>query len=248
MSTEKKNVDRIDEKEKRTVSTISIGQFGRNGTLLIERRREMTPQREAAQKAQVTALGRLTPEVASRMDLDELYLAGIRYTGRCLRGRPRHLRTELVHDGWVLLSTTKRWDPSRLPLERWFVLILRNLINDHNKQGPEIDPETAAQYGNYERVERHVEAMAPDEVLVEREDRAERARITPLLLVHVEGIEAAVAHNAVAVAILQEWKTNGCDLKPQQLADRLGFSPYHVKKAREVIQYHAKRLSQGEPS
>ena len=176
------------------------------------------------------------------MDLDEIYLAGIRYTGRCLRRRPRHVRMEIVHEGWILLSTTKQWDPSRLPLERWFILILRNLANDLIEGAGQIDRNTAAQCANHERVARYTEGMTPDEVLVEREERAERARRRPFLLANVAGIDEAVVKNPVAGAVLQEWKAHGCDLKPQQLADRLGFSAYQVKKAKEVIQYHAKRI------
>lgn len=141
-----------------------------------------------------------------------------------------------------LLSTTKQWDPSKLPLERWFILILRNLANDLIEGAGQINRKTAAQYVNHERGERHVEGMTPDEVLVEREERAERARHSPFLLANVEGIEEAIVHNPVARAVLEEWKTHGCDLRPQQLADRLGFSAYQVKKAKEVIQYHAKRI------
>lgn len=224
--------------EKSTTGTNSIGRNFRNDTLQVEGRRKMTPQ-----KLQIVLPARLTPEIASQMDLDELYLAGTRYTGACLHGRPRHVAREIVHEGWILLSTTHRWDPNRLPLERWFILVLRNLINVHYRQEDEgSDRETAAQYRNYESGERWVESMAPEEVLVEREDRAERARLAPWHLAQLRGIEAAVAHNPIAVAVLREWTRSGCDLKPSQLADRLGFSVYQVNKAKEVIQYHAKKI------
>jgi DNA-directed RNA polymerase specialized sigma24 family protein len=197
----------------------------------------MTPQ-----QTQITLEGRLTPELASRMDLDALYLAGVRYARRCLRGRPRDVAQELVHDAWILLSTTKRWDPSRLSLERWFMLVLRNLINDLYEWDANLDPETAAQYRGYEQGERFAETMPPEDVLVEREHRAERARHAPFHIAQIEAIEAAVAKHPVAAAILHEWKTAGCDLKPQQLADRLGLSVNQIYRAKEVIQYHAKQI------
>jgi hypothetical protein len=229
--------------QKRTTSTISIGGNFRNGTLPSERGREERARPMTPEKAQITLAHRLTPELASRMDLDAVYLAGVRYAGRCLRRQPRHAVRELVHDGWIQLSTTKQWDPTKLPLERWFLLVLRNLINVVYKQdGEDLDAETAAQQRNYEERERFTETMPADDVLVEREERAERVRLARWHAAQVEGVEAAVQHNPVAAAVLREWRSAGCDLKPRQLADRLGLSVYQIYKAKEVIQYQAKRI------
>ena len=58
----------------------------------------------------------------------------------------------------------------------------------------------------------------------------------------VVGVETAVAHNEIATAILREWKSVGCNLKPQQLSERLGFSLYQIRKAKGVIQYQGERI------
>jgi len=43
----------------------------------------------------------------------------------------------------------------------------------------------------------------------------------------------------VATAIVDEWKQHGCDLKPMQLAERLGIA---VTKAKKLILYQARKI------
>jgi DNA-directed RNA polymerase specialized sigma24 family protein len=240
-------------RESNTLSTISFrknsdektsgfvrGNSG-NDTLLGEGGRDAMLQ--PTQHHQPTRGGGLPPELAGRKDLEDVYRAGLHYAGRCLRGRPRDVRMELVNDAWILLSTTQRWDPRKSPLERWFLLIVRNLINDlYRHEGVDIDTHVAAKYRQHEIDERAIEVMPPDEVLAERETRQERERVADANRALIEAIEVAVAHHPVAVGILEEWKTSGCDAKPQVLADRLGVGVQQIYQAKGVIQYHAKKI------
>ncbi len=187
--------------------------------------------------------GKLPPELAARKDLTDIYLAGTRYARRCLRGRPEDVITELVHDCFIKLGTTHRW-AGKLPLEDYFLILVRNAPMEvwRHGHGDVVDDETAAQYLNHEVNERFVEAMAPDEVLIEREERDARAALAPAVLAELDAIESVVAHHPIASGVIAQWKALGPDIKPQALAHRLGVSVHQVYKAKDLIKYHARRI------
>ena len=186
---------------------------------------------------------RMPIELMNRKDLVRAYLAGERYARTCYRRRQKVYATELVNDVFIKLCTTHRWDPAKLDLEAWFLLLVKNEIKEryHGDKG-KLDPETAAQFRNYEITERFVECMPPDEVLIERQEREGAEARRAQAVADLDAIELATTRHAIASAVIAEMRVHGADLRPQQLADRLGVDVNQIYRAKEVIQYHARKL------
>ena len=179
--------------------------------------------------------------------LDEHYVAAFRYAKKRLCRSDDTVR-EIVHRAIDKLLTTHRHDPEKGPLGTWVIILVCNEANAFFRAetaGPEA-VETRAQYRNHDREGLHVASTPPDEVLIEREEQPKRAARIAHLWDLLPRLLERLADHPIASGMISEWLMNAEeDLTPRQLAARLGVSNRQVYKAKELIEYHAKKIREG---
>jgi DNA-directed RNA polymerase specialized sigma24 family protein len=185
---------------------------------------------------------KLPPELEDVKDqLVDCYLEGIEYAGKYLRYRPAHLVKEVVHRALLQITTTHRWE-KRGPLRTWFLILVTNQIREIFKTRDRVvDHSTASTYRRHDvaiRRER-VPNLTPEQQLIAREDAEAAEDSAPLRGALLAAIKASVEHNEVATGVIEVWEDGGIELKPRQLAERLGVGVTQIYRAKEVIQYQA---------
>ena len=186
--------------------------------------------------------------MTSKADIGQHYMDAFRYAKSRLRRSDDEVR-ELIHRVFDKLLTTHPHDPEKGPLRTWVILLVNHEAHAlfEEEAGCQRIVETAAQYANHERSALADAAMPPDEVLTARVEQTTRAATLAHLWDLLPQLLERLAHHAVASAMISEWMVRGgADLTPKQLAERLGVTKRQIYKARDLIEYHAKKIREGE--
>ena len=117
-----------------------------------------------------------------REHLVACYLEATDFAAGVLRYWPVHHVKEVVHRGFMRLTTTQRWDKAKGPLRNWFLLLVRNEISElFRTRDRVVDIEIVPTYRHDLIAETGFDRTSPaDALLIEREDVEKREREAPL--------------------------------------------------------------------
>jgi|HubBroStandDraft_6_1064221.scaffolds.fasta_scaffold82485_3 DNA-directed RNA polymerase specialized sigma24 family protein len=177
----------------------------------------------------------LPPELAalSREEFRDLYEATWAYARRLTRSND--LADELTQTAFVLLQTTRRWDPlGKVPLDRHMLGIVKStLSNQRTSKGPEREAEATEEFT---RDVGRTSASA-EEAHLDRDDaESRRAKASAVL----DALRARLAGNKTALDRL-DLIGQGIH-KPAEQARILKVPVDEIHRAREATQYHLNRI------
>jgi len=197
------------------------------------------PEAPEATDEESTKLPRELPPELAVIPRNEFRAVWERVTLVALRITKSKLRADqLMSDVYAKLVTTRRWDPSKKPLEKHLFGTVRSLLNIEyrSKQG---EREALGNEG-YHREVRPGHDVSVEDAVIEASDAD--ARQTQAAL-EVEELRRRAASHPVMSGVLR-CKSGGIN-KAADIARELNASPKEVYRAIELLKDHLTRMRAG---
>jgi DNA-directed RNA polymerase specialized sigma24 family protein len=151
----------------------------------------------------------------------------------------RALADDLVQDVFMKIATTRRWDETKGPLDRHFLLCMKSeLSHRFTSKAPEREAEAVAGFLREEvpDLAPSAEAAILDKAREDREEEARRANA----VAELEMLRVRIADHELMPKVLA-CREQGID-GASRIAAELGVPVQKVYRAIDLIKYHLKKI------